>query len=79
MLLELGRVIVSEMDMDDAFSTSLWIEPADSWAPRNARFFIFDPEKNELWSRVSTDLETNEIRFPAHTGSPAGSFKTGNQ
>jgi len=67
MLLELGRVIVSEMDMDVLF---------DLIMDRTRRFirtekcsvFIFDPEKNELWSRVSTDLEANEIRFPADKG-----------
>jgi signal transduction histidine kinase len=67
MLLELGRVIVSEMDMDVLFNVIM---------DRTRRFmdtekcsvFIFDKKKNELWSRVSTDLEANEIRFPAHTG-----------
>ncbi|MCP4578680.1 MAG: GAF domain-containing protein [Deltaproteobacteria bacterium] len=67
MLLELGRVIVSEMDMDVLFNVIM---------DRTRRFmdtekcsvFIFDEKKNELWSRVSTDLEANEIRFSAHTG-----------
>jgi signal transduction histidine kinase len=67
MLLELGRVIVSEMDMDVLFNVIM---------DRTRRFmdtekcsvFIFDKKKNELWSRVSTDLEANEIRFSAHTG-----------
>ncbi len=67
MLLELGRVIVSEMDMDVLFNVII---------DRTRRFmgtekcsvFIFDKKKNELWSRVSTDLLANEIRFSADTG-----------
>lgn len=67
MLLELGRVIVSEMDMDVLFNVIM---------DRTRRFmdtekcsvFIFDKKKNELWSRVSTDLEANEIRFSADYG-----------
>lgn len=67
MLLELGRVIVSEMDMDLLFSvimdrTRLFMDT------EKCSVFIFDKKKNELWSRVSTDLAANEVRFPAHTG-----------
>jgi K+-sensing histidine kinase KdpD len=67
MLLELGRVIVSEMDMDELFHV-IMDRTRRFMGTEKCSVFIFDPEKNELWSRVSTDLETNEIRFPAHTG-----------
>jgi signal transduction histidine kinase len=67
MLLELGRVIVSEMDMDVLFNV-IMDRTRRFMGTEKCSVFIFDPEKDELWSRVSTDLEANEIRFPAHTG-----------
>jgi len=67
MLLKLGRVIVSEMDMDVLFHV-IMDRTRRFMGTEKCSVFILDPEKNELWSRVSTDLETNEIRFPAHTG-----------
>ena len=67
MLLELGRLIVSEMDMQGLFKV-IMDQTRRFMGTEKCSVFIFDDEKNELWSRVSTDLETNEIRFPAHTG-----------
>ena len=67
MLLELGRVIVSEMEMNDLFEV-IMDQTRRFMGTERCSVFIFDGEKDELWSRVSTDLETNEIRFPAHTG-----------
>ncbi len=67
MLLELGRVIVSEMDMHGLFKV-IMNQTRRFMGTEKCSVFIFDDEKDELWSRVSTDLEANEIRFPAHTG-----------
>ncbi len=67
MLLELGRVIVSEMDMDTLFKV-IMDRTRRFMGTEKCSVFIFDPENNELWSRVSTDLAANEIRFPVHTG-----------
>ena len=67
MLLEMGRVIVSEMDMDLLFHV-IMDRTRRFMGTEKCSVFIFDPEKNELWSRVSTDLATNEIRFAADTG-----------
>ena len=67
MLLELGRVIVSEMDMDTLFNV-IMERTRRFMGTEKCSVFIFDPEKNELWSRVSTDLAANEIRFSADTG-----------
>ncbi len=67
MLMELGRVIVSEMDMDVLFHV-IMDRTRRFMGTEKCSVFIFDPDRNELWSRVSTDLEANEIRFPAHKG-----------
>ncbi len=67
MLLELGRVIVSEMDMQVLFKV-IMDQTRRFMDTKKCSVFIFDEKKNELWSRVSTDLAANEIRFPAHAG-----------
>ena len=67
MLLELSRMIVSEMDMNVLFEV-IMDRTRRFMATEKCSVFMFDPKKNELWSRVSTDLKSNEIRFPAHTG-----------
>ena len=67
MLMDLGRVIVSEMDMDVLFNV-IMDRTRHFMGTEKCSVFIFDSEKNELWSRVSTDLETNEIRLSAHKG-----------
>ncbi|MFH1152413.1 MAG: GAF domain-containing sensor histidine kinase [Pseudomonadota bacterium] len=67
LLLELGRMIVSEMDMDLLFEVII-ARTCQFMGTEKCSVFLFDPKKVELWSRVSTDLKTNEIRFPAHEG-----------
>lgn len=67
MLLELGRTIVSEMDMDALFKV-IMDQTRRFMDTEKCSVFIFDAQNKELWSRVSTDLKTNEIRFPASTG-----------
>ena len=67
MLLELGRVIVSEIDMQVLFKV-IMDQTRRFMDTEKCSVFIFDEKNNELWSRVSTDLEANEIRFPAHRG-----------
>ncbi len=67
MLMELGRVIVSEMDMNVLFQVIM--ERTRSFmGTEKCSVFMFDGAKNELWSRVSTDLEVDEIRFSADKG-----------
>ena len=67
MLLELGRVIVSEMDMDVLFNV-IMDRTRRFMGTEKCSVFIFDEKKNELRSRVSTDLAANEIRFSADAG-----------
>ena len=67
MLLELGKLIVSEMDMDTLFEVIV-NETRKLMETEECSVFMFDKEKNQLWSRVSTDFKKNEIRFPADHG-----------
>ncbi|MDZ7696367.1 MAG: GAF domain-containing sensor histidine kinase [Deltaproteobacteria bacterium] len=66
-LLELGKVIVSEMDLEALFDvvvnrTRVFMDT------EGCSVFMLDRVNNQLWSRVSTDLKKNEIRFPADQG-----------
>jgi len=67
MLLELGRAIVSEMDMDVLFDL-IMNRTRQFMGTERCSVFLFDPKKNQLWSRVSTDLRNNEVRFSADQG-----------
>ena len=67
MLLELGRAIVSEMDMDSLFDL-IMNRTRQFMGTERCSVFLFDPKNNQLWSRVSTDLRSNEIRFSADQG-----------
>lgn len=67
MLLELGQIITSEINLEALFDlimrqTNLIMNT------ELCSVFMFDKEKEELWSLVSTDLEKDEIRIPANQG-----------
>ena len=67
MLVELGKVIVSEINMDTLFEVIV-SQTRGFMGTEGCSVFMFDKEKNELWSRVSTDLKKDEIRFPSDQG-----------
>ena len=67
MLLELGKALVSEMDMDVLFDL-IMNRTRQFMGTERCSVFLFDPKKNQLWSRVSTDLRNNEVRFSADQG-----------
>ena len=68
MLVELGKVIVSEINMDTLFEVIV-NQTRGFMGTEGCSVFMFDKEKNQLWSRVSTDLKKDEIRFPSDQGS----------
>ena len=67
MLVELGKVIVSEIDMDTLFEVIV-NQTRELMETEGCSVFIFDKEKNRLWSRVSTDLKKDEISLPSDQG-----------
>jgi len=66
-LLELGKVIVSEMDMDALFEV-VASQTRQFMNTEGCSVFMMDRVKKRLWTRVSTDLKKNEIRMPADQG-----------
>jgi len=67
MLLELGQIITSEMNLEALFE--LIIRQTNAFMNTElCSVFMFDDETEELWSLVSTDLKRNEIRILANQG-----------
>jgi signal transduction histidine kinase len=74
MLLELGKIITSEMNLDSL--PEVIIEQTNQFMNTEiCSVFMFDAENDQLWSLVSTDLERNEIRFPASHGVSGSVFQ----
>lgn len=67
MLFELGQIMTSEMNLEALFP--LIIEQTNRvMNTEKASVFLFDPEREQLWSMVSTDLERDAIRIPKDRG-----------
>ncbi len=64
LLLELGQMITSEMNLDALFK--LIMEQTNQFMnTERSSVFMYDSKNEQLWSLVSTDLRKNEIRFPS--------------
>lgn len=67
MLLELGQIITSEMNLEALFD--LIMRQTNAFMNTElCSVFMFDEENEELWSLVSTDLQRDAIRIPADQG-----------
>ncbi len=67
MLLELGQIITSEMNLDALFEV-IMDQTNQFMSTERCSVFMFDAEKDQLWTLVSTDLKKNEVRIPADYG-----------
>ncbi|MCX6151005.1 MAG: GAF domain-containing protein [Ignavibacteriales bacterium] len=66
-LLEISKRINSKTDLDDLLNTIISIS-LDILNAERATLFILDKGKNQLWSRVGTNINYSEIRFPSDQG-----------
>jgi sigma-B regulation protein RsbU (phosphoserine phosphatase) len=75
-LLEVTRLLSSDMSLqsilETMFRTTTHIMNCDRYS-----LFIYDEEKNELYSKIALGSEQEEIRFPAHKGIAGDVFQTG--
>ena len=66
-LYKMGQVITSEMNLNVLFE--LIIEQInDILGTERSTVFLYDPNKDELWSLVATRMGKNKIRVPADSG-----------
>ena len=67
MLLEMGAIITSEMNLDSLFPV-IADQVNRVLSTERCSVFLHDENRNELWSLVSTDLRKGEIRIPSSDG-----------
>lgn len=77
LLLDVVSLITSEIKLDPLLEKILAAATQLLGADRGS-LFLFDAEKNELWSRVTGGEGSGVIRFPAGAGIAGECFTTGN-
>jgi HD-GYP domain-containing protein (c-di-GMP phosphodiesterase class II) len=76
-LLRVGQAMAGEQDLDKLLCL-IKDETERALMADRCTVFLYDRERNELWSKVASGLEgTEEIRFPAHLGLAGYVAKTG--
>ncbi len=79
-LLEVSRALGAEMHLDSLLPVIIQKTTEVMDAERSS-LFIYDPDTDELWSKVAEGLDEKEIRFPSGVGiagDVAKSLKTAN-
>ena len=75
-MLELGRLIGLDLDIRDMLikiaQKAREVLEADRFS-----LFLYDPETDELWTRILLEVEGKEYRMPVQTGIAGYSFRTG--
>lgn len=66
-IVELGQVITSEINLDKLFHV-IMEQINQIMQTERCSIFLHDPDKDELYSHVSTDLKKNEIRISTSHG-----------
>jgi HD-GYP domain-containing protein (c-di-GMP phosphodiesterase class II)/tetratricopeptide (TPR) repeat protein len=76
-LLRVGQAMAAERDLDKLLQL-IKNETELALDTDRCTVFLYDRDRNELWSKVATGLDTSEeIRFPAHLGLAGYVVKTG--
>ncbi|MBK8190596.1 MAG: GAF domain-containing protein [Vampirovibrionales bacterium] len=76
-LLRVGQAMFGERDLDTLL-TVIMNETRLALDCDRCTLFLYDKDRNELWSKVATGLDrAHEIRFPAHLGLAGYVCKTG--
>lgn len=66
-LLELAKLMGKEVDLDSLLQFIL-VKTTEVMNAERSSLFLYDAEKNELWSKIAQGLQTQEIRLPMDTG-----------
>src|ERR687887_2621481 len=66
-LLEVSKALASHVRLDELLATII-SKTAEVLDAERATLFLYDPARDELWSKTADRLEINEIRFPAGEG-----------
>src|SRR5438094_5664202 len=66
-LLDVSKALANQLRLDDLLNTIIG-KTAEVLDAERATLFLYDPGRDELWSKTADQLEINEIRFPAGEG-----------
>src|SRR5207253_5142822 len=66
-LLEVSNALASQVRLDELLATII-SKTAEVLDAERATLFLYDPARDELWSKTADHLEIKEIRFPAGEG-----------
>jgi signal transduction histidine kinase len=66
-LLEVSNALASHVRLDELLATII-SKTAEVLDAERATLFLYDPERDELWSKTADHLEIREIRLPAGQG-----------
>src|SRR3954447_7631367 len=66
-LLEVSNALASQVRLDELLATII-SKTAGVLDAERATLFLYDPERDELWSKTADLLEIKEIRFPVGRG-----------
>lgn len=75
-LVKIGRSITALTDINVLLKV-IAEETKNAMQADRCTVFIYDKEKNELWSKVALGMDSQEIRFPADKGLAGYVVKTG--
>lgn len=75
-LVKIGRSITALTDINVLLKV-IAEETKNAMQADRCTVFIYDKEKNELWSKVALGMDSEEIRFPADKGLAGYVVKTG--
>ena len=75
-LLDLASAISSELHLDELLSLII-ATTSELLGVERSSLFLYDPDTDELWSRVAEGLTTKEIRFPSTAGLAGACFSSG--
>ncbi len=75
-LLELGRLIGLDLELDEMLLQIAWKACEVMEADRSS-LFLYDPKTDELWSTVALGMGKQVIRIPSGVGVAGSCFQTG--
>lgn len=75
-LVKIGRSITAQTDIDVLLKV-IAEETKIAMQADRCTVFMYDKEKNEIWSKVALGMDSQEIRFPADKGLAGYVVKTG--
>jgi len=75
-LLKIGQTVAAETDIEVLLKV-IAEETKSAIQADRCSVFLYDKEKNELWSKIALGMDSEEIRFPADKGLAGHVVKTG--